>query len=131
MSEVDMRACVVCGRRRELEYHHRNGNARDDSVENGVCLCRRCHVAIHAEKNRQRNRARRSRDLQTLRARVQAAEKRIADVAPHLKRHCEKCGGYARQSSATNDEPPCANCPIGFVVQDLELEKAVWPEEYR
>jgi len=63
------------------------------------------------------------------RARAEAAEGKIEAAEPHLRTHCEKCGGYARQSSTTNDEPPCATCLVGFVVEALDL--GVWPEDYR
>jgi len=136
MSEVDMRACVVCGRRRELEYHHRNGNAQDNRAENGVCLCRRCHVAIHAEKNRQRNRARRSRNLQALRARVDAAERGVdvGKVVDHLAhawyvtqrnwhgRQEDRQFELARHVSYALDHlvgRPCAWCSYGEAVASL------------
>ena len=45
---VDMRSCVVCLGKHDLEIHHRNGSSGDHRPENCACLCRPCHDKIHA-----------------------------------------------------------------------------------
>jgi len=65
------------------------------------------------------------------RARAEAAEELIAHAAEELKAHCQGCKGYERTSGPDNDEPPCANCGIGFAVQALNAEGTVFPKEYR
>lgn len=59
------------------------------------------------------------------------AEERIIAATPHLREYCHECKGYTRQSGVQNDEPVCANCQIGFAIADLDIEDAVFPEEYR
>jgi len=45
--------CRVCGSRDRREAHHiKNGSHHPESrfdVDNGVCLCRRCHTAFHCD----------------------------------------------------------------------------------
>jgi hypothetical protein len=63
--------------------------------------------------------------------RAEAVTNGVAGAAIHLARHCRKCEGYAQMSSATNDEPPCASCDLGFVISELDIAEIVYPEEYR
>jgi len=45
--ERDGNACVVCGATSKLIVHHVNGNKVNNSMENLVVVCRRCHLDIH------------------------------------------------------------------------------------
>lgn len=36
--------CSKCGATGHIDRHHRNGNTKDNSPNNIVCLCRRCHL---------------------------------------------------------------------------------------
>lgn len=73
---VDMRECAICGWKDRLELHHRNRNKSDNRPENGVCLCRSCHVAIHQDGNIHRGIKRVRTLYQETKARADAAEER-------------------------------------------------------
>jgi len=72
MGSVDMRCCVVCGSKDQLEYHHRDGDRENGREENGVCLCRECHQAIHRPGNIKAGNRVQHKEIQRLRARVKA-----------------------------------------------------------
>ena len=40
--------CGDCGKTAaRFEVHHRDKNARNNSLDNLVCLCRGCHIRVH------------------------------------------------------------------------------------
>jgi hypothetical protein len=43
------RECVACGSTEDVVVHHKNGDRRDNSIENLVPMCEDCHTAVHSE----------------------------------------------------------------------------------
>lgn len=39
--------CVLCGSGKDVEVHHLDGNHNNNSRDNRVRLCHRCHVLVH------------------------------------------------------------------------------------
>ena len=54
--ERDGRACVKCGATSNLQAHHIKSFAAYEAerldLDNGITLCRRCHMALHKEQRR-------------------------------------------------------------------------------
>lgn len=40
-------ACQQCGSTQNLQIHHKNGNWRDENIQNLVLLCKNCHRQKH------------------------------------------------------------------------------------
>lgn len=45
----EVKECVVCGAIKSLNRHHRDLNPLNNSPENVITLCSRCHILIHQE----------------------------------------------------------------------------------
>ena len=37
-------SCQLCGSEKNLDIHHKDGNWRNNELDNLVCLCRSCHM---------------------------------------------------------------------------------------
>lgn len=42
--------CIKCGATKSLDVHHKDGNWRNNNLENLVVLCRSCHMKDHNPK---------------------------------------------------------------------------------
>jgi hypothetical protein len=42
----DVTACENCGRKYTLDIHHKDGNHKNNVVENLIKVCRRCHMIL-------------------------------------------------------------------------------------
>lgn len=51
--------CVICNSKEKLHAHHLNGFLLDKenrlNVDNGVCLCQRCHIKFHTDHGKKNN----------------------------------------------------------------------------
>ncbi len=47
VKEGDNHTCQSCGSHENLEVHHRDGDYRNNSMDNLITLCKRCHSPIH------------------------------------------------------------------------------------
>ena len=45
----DGNRCRICGSREKLNAHHLNLNENDCDEENGITLCRACHMIVHSK----------------------------------------------------------------------------------
>lgn len=44
---LETNKCKICGSRRKLVIHHRNGNRNDNTKRNLIKICRSCHSRVH------------------------------------------------------------------------------------
>lgn len=58
-------ACEKCGRTESLDIHHIDGNYKNNSIDNLMCLCRSCHMKL--EKNKEKLAIRKLTPLETWR----------------------------------------------------------------
>ena len=46
-------SCEMCGSEKKLDAHHKNGNIKNNSMENIQTLCHTCHMKLHWQQWRQ------------------------------------------------------------------------------
>lgn len=39
--------CQICGAENNIDVHHKDGNYKNNSLDNLMILCRKCHIKIH------------------------------------------------------------------------------------
>lgn len=44
--------CEECGSNKNLDIHHKDGNWKNNNLDNLVCLCRSCHIKHERNKNK-------------------------------------------------------------------------------
>jgi len=44
--------CSLCGSEKNVDIHHKDGNKKNNELDNGILLCRQCHMRIHKLKNK-------------------------------------------------------------------------------
>tara|TARA_R100000750_G_scaffold62354_1_gene55856 strand:+ start:2904 stop:3233 length:330 start_codon:yes stop_codon:yes gene_type:complete len=42
--------CCACGWKLTFDLHHKDGNKKNDALDNIVCLCPNCHSLVHRLK---------------------------------------------------------------------------------
>lgn len=42
--------CELCGSTKNIDVHHKDGNYRNNSIENLIVVCRSCHMKLHRPK---------------------------------------------------------------------------------
>ena len=44
------KACAICGRTKNVHIHHKDGNHKNNTIENLIELCAICHPKLHKNK---------------------------------------------------------------------------------
>lgn len=47
-----MQICALCGSDDKLQIHHKNYNRSDSRLPNLICLCKDCHLRLHAKSDK-------------------------------------------------------------------------------
>ena len=127
--------CAACGATTDLDYHHLVPRARggEDSPENIIVLCRRCHNRLHEKNGKERLLGETSRELiKEGLERAKAAGKRLGNPRK-IAQHSTQFNGA---SLLTEDEVremagvkvTCyAECKNELLAA---LDQPVWPYEW-